>query len=153
MKISKNGIELIVHFEGEHLQAYLDPVGIPTIGVGATFYQDGRRVKMGDKITKQESRDLLAFHLEKFEKTVLEKVKRPLKQNEFDALVSFCFNAGTSYRSAAGQWRDYEIWKRADQKTPGMKEYWENLAVTAKGKRLNGLVRRRKAEAALYLDT
>lgn len=151
MNVSQKCIDLIIEFEGERLEAYLDPVKIPTIGVGATFYQDGRRVKIGDRLTKQQSRDLLAYHLGKFEKEVLKKVQRPLKQNEFDALVSFCFNAGTSYKTSAGQWRDYEIWKRADRQTPGMKEYWEGLAVTASGKRFNGLVRRRKAEVALYL--
>lgn len=107
---------------------------------------------MGDKITEAQARELLAFHLTKFEKTALSKVKRPLKQNEFDALVSFCFNAGTSYKTATGQQRDYEIWKRADKQTPGMKEYWEGLAVTAAGKKLKGLVRRRKAEeVGLYI--
>jgi len=152
--VSAEGIDLIAHFEGLRLEAYPDPGtgGAPwTIGYGATFYEDGSKVKPGDKITIERAKQLLAYHLRKFEGKVLQKIKRPLKQQEFDAAVSFCFNAGTSYKSG-GRWRDYDLWAKINNNTPAeeMVRYWENLAVTAGGRKLNGLVRRRKAEAHLY---
>lgn len=149
--VSDQCIDLVAHFEGCELKAYLDPVGIPTIGFGATFYPgSGRKVRMGDEITMRQAKEMLADHLVKFTGMVLNKVKRPLYQHELDALVSFCFNAGTSYKSG-GQWKDYNIWKHAQARTI-TKEYWETLAVTSGGKRLAGLVRRRKAEANLYFN-
>lgn len=153
-KVSKNCFDLVAHFEGCKLEAYLDPIGIPTIGLGATFYQSGAKVKMGDKITMQQAIDLFNWHVQKFTDTVLRKVKRPLKQQELDALVSFAFNSGTSYKTAGGTWKDYDIWNRAQRNIPAseMKPYWESLAITAGGKKLNGLVRRRKSEAHLYIN-
>src|SRR5690606_39232184 len=144
--VSDRCVDLVAHFEGCELKAYLDPVGIPTIGFGATFYPgSGRKVRMGDEITMRQAKEMLADLLVKFTGMVLSKVKRPLYQNELDALTSFCFNAGTSDKSG-GQWKDYNIWKHAQARTI-TKEYWETLAVTSGGKRLAGLVRRRKAEA------
>ena len=48
MHISDNGLDLIKQFEGFRSAPYLDPVGIPTIGYGATYYPGGRRVRMTD---------------------------------------------------------------------------------------------------------
>jgi lysozyme len=151
VRTGPQGIKLIQHFESCRLQAYKDPIGIPTIGWGATVYEDGRKVKMGDVITQAKADALFAAHLVKFEKTVLSKVTRPLLQHEFDAAVSFCFNAGTSYKSG-GQWKDYDLWNKINKNIPPeeMEAYWRKLAITAGGHELSGLVRRRKAEAHLY---
>lgn len=151
MSVSEQGIRLLHHFEGCKLKAYKCPAGVWTIGFGNTFYEDGSKVKEGDIITQERADSLFLNILKKFELTVLEKVKRPLKCFEFDALVSFCYNCGTSYRTAAGQWRDYDIWRRAQQKEDGMQKYWSNLAITAGGKRKEGLARRRRSEVRLYL--
>lgn len=152
--VSEKGIELIAHFEGLELKAYPDPGtgGDPwTIGFGATFYENGTKVKKGDIITAERAKALLSYHLRKFELTVLNKIKRPLLQRELDAAVSFCFNAGTSYK-LGGQWKDFDIWNRIQNNTPAeqMRPYWESLAVTGGGKKLTGLVRRRKSEVHLY---
>jgi GH24 family phage-related lysozyme (muramidase) len=45
MNISSNCLDLIKKFEGLELDAYLDPVGVPTIGYGTIRYPDGRKVK------------------------------------------------------------------------------------------------------------
>lgn len=148
MHVSNNCIELIKHFEGCKLKAYPDAKGIWTIGFGATFYENGRKVMKGDTITQERAESLLKAHLIRFEQIVLEKVKRPLKQQEFDAAVSFCYNAGTSYKTKGGTWKDYDLWKNITNNLPEklMKEYWEGLAITSGGVKLNGLVRRRKSE-------
>lgn len=153
MHVSKNCIELIKHYEGLELKAYPDTKGIWTIGFGATFYENGRKVTKGDTITQKRAETLLKSHLIRFEQIVLEKVKRPLKQQEFDAAVSFCYNAGTSYKTKGGTWKDYDLWKNITNQLPPdeMKKYWESLAITSGGAKLKGLIRRRKSEAHLYL--
>jgi len=92
MNISKNGIASIIGREGEKLKAYLDSVGIPTIGVGHT----GPEVQLGVTITKDQSAQLLADDLKRFEAAVNTGVKVPLSQDQFDALVSFSFNVGVA---------------------------------------------------------
>lgn len=151
--ISQMGIDLISHFEGMRLEAYQDSVGIWTISIGCTFYEDGSKVKKGDKITQERAIQLFRNIIKKFEQMVLNKVKRPLSQHEFDAAVSFAYNAGTSYKSSGG-WKDFSLWSNIQNKMPlaEIKPYWESLATTGGGKVLNGLVRRRKAEAWLYCN-
>lgn len=89
MKISEVGLNLIREFEGLRLKAYMDSVGVPTIGYGHT-----RGVKMGDTCTPEEAVAWLADDVEEAEKAVNEAVTVPLTQNEFDALVSLVFNVG-----------------------------------------------------------
>ena len=88
-KTSKRGLDLIKEFEGCKLKAYLCPANIWTIGYGHTGL-----VKEGDRVTKKEATLLLKQDVAKFERGVNEKVKVPLSQNQFDALVSFTFNVG-----------------------------------------------------------
>lgn len=153
MRTSNKGLDLIKHFEGCKLKAYQCTGGKWTIGYGATFYENGKQVKDGDVITQKRADELLIGLLVKFEQKVLSKVNRQLLQHEFDAAVSFCFNAGTSYKTKGGSWKDYDIWKNINNGLIGdeMRTYWQNLAVTAGGVKLSGLVRRRKAEVEMYL--
>lgn len=151
-KVSDKCIELIKHFESCKLNAYQDSGGIWTIGWGATTYPNGKKVQKGDKITQQEADDLLLYHIIQKKLLVLGRINRGLKQHELDALVSFAYNAGTGYHSD-GRYYDYNIWVNVNNRLEGadMRRYWESLAVTAGGKKLAGLVRRRKAEAEMYL--
>ena len=142
MKTSQIGIDLIKFFEGEKLTAYKCPAGIWTIGVGSTFYEDGSKVKQGDKITKERSTELLLNTLKPFEETVNYKIKVPIKQQQFDALVSHTFNTGgseTLFKLINGGSTDKSI-----------KDWFEKKYISANGKVLKGLQSRRKAEAKLY---
>lgn len=150
MRISSKGIDLIAHFEGVKLRAYQDTGGIWTVGYGTTHYPDGRKIKEEDIISLEYAKTLFAYDLRKFETIVLSKVKRELLQREFDALVSFCYNCGTSYKSG-GKWKDYNIWKLAQNKTI-TPEYWQKLAITDNGIVLEGLILRRKAESNMYFE-
>ncbi len=93
MKTSQNGIALIKRFEGCKLSAYPDPKtgGKPwTIGYGHTA-----GVTQGMRWTQQQADDALESDLCAFEYAVRSYVTVPLKQYQFDALVSFSFNCGT----------------------------------------------------------
>lgn len=101
MKIDQKGIDFLIEVEAARLNAYQDTKGIWTIGVGATRYQDGRRVKQGDKITKEQLNALLHFHIKEAENDITKLVKVPLTQNQFNALISFYHNVGiTQFRSS-----------------------------------------------------
>jgi len=89
------GIELIKSFEGLKLNAYICPAGVPTIGYGTTRV-NGQPVQMGSVITESQASGYLKSDLQQFESAVNAAVKVPLTQNQFDALVSLCFNIGTA---------------------------------------------------------
>lgn len=90
MKMSKQGLDLLIEREGSRNTAYLDSVGVPTIGVGHT----GPGVHLGLTWTDEQVADALASDLDRFESSVSDHVTVPLEQYQFDALVSFAFNVG-----------------------------------------------------------
>jgi len=57
MTITQDAIDLMHRYEGLRLDAYLCPANVWTIGYGNTFYENGAKVKQGDKITKQRAND------------------------------------------------------------------------------------------------
>ena len=140
MKIGLKGLGLIKKFEGCKLQAYLCPSGIPTIGMGNTFYKNGTKVKLGDKITQQQAEELLMDLLPQFEAIVNKNIKIDLTQYQFDALVSFVWNCGKSET----------LFKLVNSQSKDLKQWWETHYTTGGGKVLQGLVNRRKEEAQLF---
>jgi lysozyme len=143
MKTSQVGIDLIKSFEGCKLNAYKCSAGVNTIGFGNTYYTNGNKVKIGDKITQDEANKLFLDLLPKYEKTVLDAIKVPLNQNQFDALVSFCWNCGSSKT----------LFSMINNKHSEMNivNWLCSHYIMGGGKVLNGLVRRRKAEATLFI--
>lgn len=140
MKTSCVGINLIMKFEGCRLTAYKCPSGVWTIGYGHT-----KGVKKGMKITKSKAVSYLKQDLLVYENAVNKYVKVPLKQNQFDALVSFTFNCGV------GALRTSTLLKKLNKKdyVGASNEFlrWNK----SNGKVLNGLTRRRKEEKKLFL--
>lgn len=95
LTISNNGINLIKKFEGCRLSAYKDSVGVVTIGYGWTKSIDGKPLTMGMKITQTKAESLLREGLKSYEAKVNKyDNKYHWNQNQFDALVSFCYNIG-----------------------------------------------------------
>jgi lysozyme len=96
MKIDKKGLSLIAEFEGLSLKPYKCSAGVPTIGFGSTYYENGTRVQMSDlPITKQRAEQLLQHTADRFASKVVNLIKKPVTQNQFNALVSFAFNVGS----------------------------------------------------------
>lgn len=144
MNISTQGLELIKHFEGLFLKAYLCPAGVWTIGYGHTGlkHKDGT-VKKGRVITEQQAVELLEQDLNtKYAPDVNRLVKVPLTQHEFDALVSFHFNTGSLGKST--------LLKKLNQMDKGGAALEFLKWTRGGGKVLPGLVRRRKAEQYLF---
>jgi lysozyme len=141
--INEEGFKLLTAFEGCELTAYDDGGGVWTIGYGHT----GGDVYQGLTISQAQAEELLRGDLEKFESYVEDAVEVELNDNQFSALVCFCFNVGPggfggstllrllnegSYQGAANQ---FPVWNKVNG------EPWP------------GLTRRRLAEQALFLGT
>ena len=144
-RTSDIGIALIKRFEGLRLKAYRDVAGVWTIGYGHT----GGQARAGAKVTASEAEALLARDLGRFEEAVRRLVGR-LPQQQFDALVSLSYNIGIGAfaRSTA-----LARLKAGDGRGAAEAIGWWNKATIGGEKRvLPGLVRRRAAEAALFLE-
>ncbi|WP_288061363.1 lysozyme [Rodentibacter caecimuris] len=144
MEISERGINFIVAEEGERSTAYQDVVGIWTIGVGHTGFVDGKPVAKGMTITQEKSREILKADLARFEKAINASVNVPLKQNQFDALVSLAFNIGE------GAFRRSTLLRKlnAGDYNGASQQFlvWKN----AGGRVSQGLLNRRRREKALF---
>ena len=139
MRTGRDGVELIRHFEGCRFDAYLCPAGVWTIGYGHTA-----DVKEGDSIDQEAAEAFLIEDLETFERDVTNLVKVPLTQQQFDALVSWTFNLGAGNLAESTLLKKLNNYQYAE--VPEQMMRW----VRAGGKVLEGLVRRRAAEAALF---
>ena len=146
--INQASLDLIIEFEGFVPNWYKDPVGIWTVCYGHTdaagtpFYKDTK----GKKFSVSEGRAILAKDLKSYEAAVRRQFKGVvLNENQYGALVSFCYNLGEGNLSKStlrkkvlakdflGAADEFLKWNKAG------------------GKVLAGLTRRRKAERALFL--
>lgn len=145
MRISEQGKNLIHHFESFRSRPYLDGGGVPTIGWGATYYPNGKRVRMSDPpITREYADWMFEQMIGDFERFVNRKVKTQLTQHQFDALVSFCYNVGK------GQFASSTLLRRINNRRFDDIPRQLNRWVNDNGRRVNGLVRRRKSEGHLF---
>lgn len=140
MIINEDGLKLIKSFEGLKLRAYLDSVGIPTIGYG---HIDG--VKIGDIISQDKADQLLKSDIEKFEKGVEKLLTTPVTPNEFSALVCFAFNVGL------GNLKSSTLLKVINSGHKDEAFYQFKRWNKAGGIVLAGLTARRLAEANLFI--
>lgn len=146
MNISAVGLNLIKKYEGFFSKPYLCPAKVPTIGYGVIRYPNGRRVTLQDKpITEKEASDLLAQLLVNYENDVKRLVKKPLSQNQFDALVSFTYNLGAANLGKSTLLKKINV----NPNDPSIRAEFPKWNKAA-GKVLNGLTRRRNEEADLY---
>lgn len=144
MNISNNGRTVIKGFESLELKAYPDPGtgGKPwTIGWGHT-----KGVNPGDQITQQQAEQFLSEDLAVFELTVNSAIKRPMTQNQFDAMVSLAFNIGGRNFAQSTLVKKFN----AGDSIGAADEFprW----VKAGGNVMPGLVKRRAAERKLFLS-
>ena len=154
MQVGQSGKNLFKEWEGLKTHVYLDSGGQPTIGIGHLLTRSertsgkimiqGQAVNYQNGLTEQQCWDLLDQDLDVAEKVVNEQVKVPLNQNQFDALVSFVFNVGTSAFSSS------TLLKLLNQgqydQVPTQLRRW----VRDSGKIVQGLVNRREKEIMLW---
>jgi lysozyme len=141
MKLSQNGLTLLKQLEGLKLSAYLDTNGIWTIGYGHTV-----DVKKGMVINEIQAETYLKSDVRQSENYVNMLVKKPLNQNQFDALVIFAYNIG------GNGFKNSTLLKCLNEKT-----YDERIAFQMRrwvhdsnGNEVEGLKTRREKEIKLY---
>lgn len=141
---------LLLEFEGESLRPYRCSAGIPTIGVGATTYPDGRKVTMKDAmITQQESRAMLKEECARYVRSVEQLLTWEATANQVVAMSSLAYNIGLGALKKSTVLRahnegNFSAAARAFA-------LWNKARVNGKLQEVRGLTSRRAAEAALYL--
>ena len=139
MQISEEGLSLIKKYEGCELKAYRCPANVLTIGYGHI-----KDVKEGDQITKEEANYMLQEEMIEYEGYVNDMVDVELNQSQYDSLCAWVYNLGpTNFQSSTllkvlNEGKYNEI--------PQQIKRWNK----AGGEVLNGLIRRRLAEALLF---
>lgn len=98
MNLSNEGIAEIFSHEGIIPYRYTDSVGVATWGVGHTHHTgnapDPRGLPFGKEYPLSQVIEVFRKDIRQYEKRVQTAVKVPLKQYQYDALVSFDFNTG-----------------------------------------------------------
>lgn len=145
-RINQAGLDLVKLFEGIKLKPYLDGGGVATIGIGTTEYEDGRKVTLNDTaISKERANDLLSHFLIKFCSAVESNVKVELTDNQFSALVVFCYNVGSSAFLKSTLLKKLNKYDVEGASNEFLRWDKDNGVV------VKGLTRRRKAERDLFL--
>ncbi len=144
-RINEAGLELIARYEGCRHEVYLDPVGLPTVGIGHLLSAEERaKWPVGTLLSPAEVEGLFRADVKRFELAVAKAVKVPLSDNQFAALVSLAFNIGPA--AFAGS----TLLKRLNGGDYGGAALAFLRWNKAKGKVLSGLTKRRAAEKALF---
>ena len=145
---------LIEEFEGIELEAYLDPVGIPTICAGLTRYPNGEPVRMGDQCDYR----ICKAHLQELLKTQFVPAMEcipgwdrlgPQRQS---VLLSFAWNLGAKFYGSAGFESITRVLKEGATKAEHYQQMPQALSlyVKAGGRTLPGLVKRRHREGEIW---
>jgi|ERR1035437_677780 lysozyme len=141
-------INLIKLSEGFKSKAYLCPAGVSTIGFGNTFYENGAKVTLNDpEITMERGVELLKFTLKSFEQYVDSYCRDDINQNQFDALVDFCYNVGPANLKSSTLLKKVNL-NPIDESIKLEFAKWNKGG----GRILPGLVARRTAESKLYFS-
>lgn len=145
MKMNDEGRNLIRQFEGCRTRAYRDAVGVWTVGYGHTSMAGSPSVAAATRVTRARAEAILDRDLERFCGEVASLIRTPLNDNQFSALVCFAFNVGV------GNFRKSSVLAAVNggdlASVPRRLALW----VKAGGRMLPGLVKRRAAEAALFM--
>ena len=141
MKIGTKGLEMITHFEGLELNAYQCAAGVWTIGYG-----HNKGVQKGMVISEDTANEMLVEELNEYENYINTLVNVELNQNQFDAMVSWVYNLGGGNLKASTLLKVLNAGDYAG--VPAQMMRWNK----AGGKVLEGLTRRRQAEADLFAN-
>lgn len=143
-EMNGRGLALLKKFEGCKLQAYLCPAGVLTVGYGHT----GADVKAGMRISQAQADELLAQDAAAFaagvERAIGTAALGRTTGNQFSAMVCLAYNIGI------GAFRSSSVLRLHKEGKPNAAAGAFKLWNKAGGRVLDGLVRRRAAEAALY---
>lgn len=147
LSIQDSTINFLISVEGFAPRAFWD-VKQWSIGYGTGIMPDGRKVRAGDTVTREQARQMLYRDAPIRGAVVNKLVASNLSQNQFDALVSFVYNVGeTNFKTST-------LLKKVNANPNDLEAIefqflqWDN----ADGKFNQGVLNRRKKEIALYTN-
>ena len=164
-RISNEGLEHLIKTEGVRYQIYDDKTGkvvssfaqvrgYPTIGVGHRIYPDAQSSYskyLGGKrkLSQYQVMELLRKDVQKFEDRIQKRIgdKAPMTQSMWDAIISLAFNAGANASSVK---KAAEAVKQGNYRAAASAIL--NGPVKSRGVVRSGLVKRRRAEAKLFMQ-
>ena len=145
-QISQHGLAKLKQWEGLKTKAYKDAGGVWTIGYGHTAMAGSPQPYQGQVITAVEAESILLKDLTQYEAAIENNVNVKLNDNQFAALVSFAFNVGIH------AFKNSTLLKKLNQgnfdAVPTELMKWTK----AGGKKIQGLVNRRRAEGYLWME-
>ena len=146
MRVTDEAKALMRKHEGFREKAYLCPASKWTIGYGNTFYENGQPVREGHVIDRYRAERLFSYWVDEFAKGVTRLLGgKKLNENQFSAVVSFCYNLGL--RAFERSTLRRKILSNPDD--PAIAAEFKRWT-RAGGRVLNGLVTRRREESQLY---
>lgn len=154
MQVSQAGLDLIRKFEKLMLSPYLDEAKVPTIGYGTTVYPNGKHVAMQDAdIDARQADCYLEYDASQTADAVRQMVGplTEIKQNQFDALVSFAYNVGTGALHGSTLLKYVKAHESAENIRVAFL-MWDKVHIDGKLVESAGLKYRRNKEADLYLS-
>jgi lysozyme len=143
--ITQEGLDLIKRFEGFSSTIYICPAGYPTIGYGHVVL-DEEKDRFAAGIDQEQGEELLRHDAQVAERAVLRLIDVRLTDGQFDALVSFTFNLGSGALQRSTLRRKVNREEHAQVPDQLMRWVW------ARGKKLKGLIIRRRAESRSYSE-
>ena len=144
--VTEAGLDLIKRFEGFSPKIYICPAGYPTIGYGHVVLAH-EQDQFATGITQAEATELLRKDVRIAERAVLRLISVPLTDGQFDALISFTFNLGAGALQRSTLRRKANRGEHESVPAELMKWVW------AAGKKLPGLIRRRRQETKAYASS
>lgn len=152
MAPDQNCYDFIKSWEGFKTNAYTDSAGIWTIGYGSILYQDGSHVRSGDVITQAKAEELIEWEVNMKCKVVDAATANVLlNQNQYNALVSFAYNAGEGALLSSTLLRQVKA-NPADSNIRASFLMWDKAHVDGKLVEVAGLKNRRTSEGNLYFS-
>ncbi len=141
---SPSVIAFIKGFEACRLEAYMPtPQDKPTIGWGTT----GPDITLGLAWTQAQCDERFETDLARFAQEVTRLITGETAQNQFDAMLSLGYNIGIANFASSTLLKDHNRGDHASAAAQFL--LWDHQ----KGVVLDGLKRRREAEAAVYQGT
>ncbi|TDE15295.1 lysozyme [Dyadobacter psychrotolerans] len=150
MQFSSSGVQVLKNREKLRLKAYPDSNGTLTIGWGFTYYEDGSRVKSGQTITQDRAVQLLNYHIGIAVNGVNKNITASLLQGQFDACVSFVYNAGTTAFANSGLRKLINANPNNTEAIFAEWRKWKYETVNGVKRISDGLIKRREEEIRMY---
>ena len=146
MEKFEKSIKLIKHYEGLHNKFYVCPAGFKTIGWGHVILPNEN---IPNVITNEMAEEILISDIKKIIPSIFRLIKYSINNNQFNALISFCYNLGAGTLQASTLRRKINRGEIKDAGDEFLKWVWCTKPYPRK---LKGLILRRRDERILFLS-